>query len=170
MMYTSRVLCLLAGLGISACVSVRVVTVDVDTSHLAAYTSDYFLSVTIDADVIGAHLYPVQNFTPPRLLNMARELSPAVWRFGGTGEDYTIFTPSANAVQDSDTSVLNEKQWDMINGFSRAGWHLIYGLSALRMASGIQAMQKNFSTTRHVKDTRSAGNWETVLLHNLEAE
>lgn len=123
------------------CGGVKVAIVDLDTSHPVAQTSDHFLSVTIDAGVIGQHLDPVQNFTPPRLLNMARALSPAVWRLGGTSEDYVVFNHSTNAVglglrsgldRSRDTAVLTATQWDTINTFSRdAGWHLIYGLNAL---------------------------------------
>lgn len=62
----------------------------IETTTSIAQTDPQFLSLTIDAGDIR-HGWGNINFTAPRIQNMAKALTPAMLRVGGTSADYLIF-------------------------------------------------------------------------------
>ena len=141
--------------------SAHILPVELDTSSVAGTTSDYFLSFTIDAGAIKGHLELVRNFTSRRLLNMARELSPAVWRIGGTSQDYIVFNVSSKEATGINV-VMSTEQWDQINRFARdAGLHLIFGLSALiRQQNGRWEPSNALQLMEYTSKNGYAVSWE----------
>lgn len=124
--------------------------IQVDLEHVVNEVSDQFLSVTIDAGAIQTN-WEIINFTSPRVVNMAKALSPAMLRVGGTSEDFIIFTnttstkgvlditkncaearsPTCRMEQHSNFT-MNITQWDAVNEFvRRVGWDFIFGLNEL---------------------------------------
>ena len=65
--------------------------VEVNLDEALVVVSDHFLSVTLDAGGIHNH-WSIINLTSPRILNLAKGLSPATLRVGGTSQDFVIFT------------------------------------------------------------------------------
>ena len=70
----------------------RIVEVEVNLDEALVVVSNHFLSVTVDTAGMRNH-WSVINFTCPRILNLAKGLSPATLRVGGTSQDFVIFTP-----------------------------------------------------------------------------
>ena len=62
----------------------------VDTSKVLSKVDPRFLSVAIGTHVV-AERWNRFDFNHPRVLNMAKALSPAYFRLGGTSADLTIF-------------------------------------------------------------------------------
>lgn len=106
--------------------------------------------MTIDAGSIRNKEWETIDFTSTRMQNLARALTPAMLRVGGTAQDFLYFqdnvevqsttgdpefpdvtdTPSLQA-----NFTLTAKDWDTINSFvSSAGWEFIFGLNALTRA------------------------------------
>ncbi|KAJ8287064.1 hypothetical protein GJAV_G00046630 [Gymnothorax javanicus] len=54
--------------------------------------NDHFLSVAIDANLVTEEKY-MYLLASPKLRTLARALTPAFLRFGGTKQDFMIFTP-----------------------------------------------------------------------------
>ena len=118
-----------------SCASTTEVILSVDTSRMYAYTGDYFLSVAIGISFIR-HNRSGFDVSSPRFVNLAKHLSPAVFRMGGALEDYVVFNSSGGGSDrprpPKADSYLQEWQWDIINDFSnKVGWNLIFGLNAL---------------------------------------
>ena len=103
--------------------------------------SDQFLSVTIDSGAIGRKWNHV-DLKSRKVINMAKALSPAMLRIGGTAEDFVIFknSPEISTTTHSQSSVdkrmhhsnisLLASQLDAINQFTRkVGWEIIFGLN-----------------------------------------
>ena len=67
--------------------------VEVNLDNALVVVSDQFLSVTLDAGGIHNH-WRMINLTSPRILNLAKRLSPASLRVGGTSQDFVIFSPN----------------------------------------------------------------------------
>ena len=78
--------------------------VEVNLESPISVVSDKFLSVTIDAAGMINH-WNVINFTCPRILNLAKGISPATLRVGGTDQDSIIFT--SNGILENWESVIN---------------------------------------------------------------
>lgn len=108
--------------------------------------SDQFLSVTLDtAELTDPKWNP--DIFPPRVVNMAKALSPAMLRMGGTAQDYLIFdetryhsNPSTPPSVDSSlygkdfytTFYMSQEQWDAMNQFCQhVGWDFIFGLNVM---------------------------------------
>ena len=98
-----------------------------------------FVSFTMDAGAV-AHWWKMKSdFWQNELaIGLAKHLAPAVFRFGGTSEDYTLydFSQSSASAQcelplPSPThgcTKLNATQFDTIAGFARTvGWDFVYG-------------------------------------------
>jgi len=131
--------------------------VDLERSHFKV--SDRFLSVTIDSNAMRNHWGPV-NLSHPRLLSLAKGLSPATLRLGGTSQDYATFTwdvvpnePPAHPWRGNFS--FNRFDWDQLHGFvRRVGWDLLYGLNA---------NHKNWSTGRW-----DSSNAEKLLQYTMD--
>ena len=117
------------------------VAVSVDLGSAAFNVSPQYLSVTIDAGQIS-YDWRIINFTSPRVINMARALSPALLRIGGTSQDFVIFSEDSLHKPDNDNRkssgllrsnfTMNISEWTAINEFVRlVGWDIIFGLNVL---------------------------------------
>ena len=120
--------------------------VTVDLQHSVCDVSEQFLSVTIDAGSIRNKLWEKINFTSPRMQNLARALTPAMLRVGGTSQDYLYFQDNVEYTEVSEMTdmkfngkvavptnfTMTAGDWDAINKFvTLAGWEFIFGLNAL---------------------------------------
>ncbi len=126
-------------------------TINLDLTTVRDTVSEQFLSVTIDSCAIKYH-WDMINFTSVRTQNLAKALSPAMLRIGGTDEDFLLFKsgrkdkddppmddpvvgspPSYNCFPKVYTNfTLSEDQWDEVNSFvAQAGWEIIFGLNVL---------------------------------------
>ena len=68
----------------------------VDFTAPISVVDPQFLSVTLDAGDIRSNWSSI-NFTAPRIVNMAKALSPAMLRVGGTSADFLIFSEANNS-------------------------------------------------------------------------
>ena len=112
----------------------------VDLGSVAFNVSSQYLSVTIDAGQISQG-WRVIDFTSPRVVNLARGLSPALLRVGGTSQDFILFSSSsAKVVNGSSGSsepsrsnfTMNVSEWDAVNQFTeKVDWDFIFGLNVL---------------------------------------
>ncbi|KAG7476682.1 hypothetical protein MATL_G00085510 [Megalops atlanticus] len=65
---------------------------DVDLFRVLRRVNDRFLSVAIDASLVAEEKY-MYLLGSPKLRTLAKALTPAFLRFGGTKQDFMIFTP-----------------------------------------------------------------------------
>ncbi len=119
------------------------VNLEVDTSRPIHATDPRFLSFTIDtALLVGGKWWgetaqkevaPL-DFTQPRLKVLARALSPAVFRVGGTAADrlyYDFSNATSKSAPKGFDGVLTANRWDELYEFSTAaGLDLFFTLNA----------------------------------------
>ena len=86
-----------------------------------------FLSVCIDAyDLTNPQWSPA--VFPARAVNMAKALSPAMLRVGGTSGDHLVF----NNASLKGNAQMSPEQWDALNQFTvNVGWDFVFGLNVL---------------------------------------
>ncbi|KAJ8260915.1 hypothetical protein COCON_G00166380 [Conger conger] len=85
------------------------VSMHVDRIHRRV--SDHFLSVAIDASLVAEEKY-MYLLSSPKLRTLAKALSPAFLRFGGTKQDFMIFAPENDLLKPRDfpnTSPFHEE-------------------------------------------------------------
>eukprot|EP00064_Thunnus_orientalis_P023461 superscaffoldBa00008894_g23704 len=68
------------------------VNVSLDVSRIIRRVDPRFLSVTVDAS-LATHEKFMFLLSSPKLRTLARALTPAFLRFGGTQQDFMVFTP-----------------------------------------------------------------------------
>ncbi|KAG7321072.1 hypothetical protein KOW79_015487 [Hemibagrus wyckioides] len=68
--------------------------VDMDLSHVARRVDERFLSVTIDASLMAEEKF-MYLLGSPKLRTLAKALTPAFLRFGGTKQDFMKFKPQS---------------------------------------------------------------------------
>ncbi len=98
-----------------------------------------YLSLTIDTGSVQRGEWTKYNFTSPRMLNLARALSPAMLRVGGTSQDYLIFNKTQYMKKDptSTNFTMTTEDWDAMNEFTRlAEWNFIFGLNVFLRNNG----------------------------------
>ncbi|XP_055959221.1 heparanase-like [Patella vulgata] len=90
------------------------------------------------------HHWNNYSFTSPKLLTLARGLTPCIIRVGGTDADYVIFTRN-NTEQSSSKQnygdhynfTMSAGDWDKINIFANStGWDLIFDLNIAPRVNG----------------------------------
>ena len=94
---------------------------------------DQFLSVAIDSGIMMNH-WPHVNFTSERLFNLAKGLSPAFLRIGGTAGDFLIYDDSQGFQKPKNFSnfTITHQDLDKIHLLSsKAGWDVMFGLNVL---------------------------------------
>ncbi|XP_010875572.2 heparanase isoform X1 [Esox lucius] len=69
------------------------VILNVDLSGVFKRVNERFLSVAIDASIVAEEKF-IYLLTSPKLRTLARALTPAFLRFGGTTQDFMIFNPA----------------------------------------------------------------------------
>ncbi|MCI4386677.1 hypothetical protein PGIGA_G00065240 [Pangasianodon gigas] len=75
-------------------VVLKSVNVDMDLSHVARRVDERFLSVTIDASLMAEEKF-MYLLGSPKLRTLAKALTPAFLRFGGTKQDFMKFKPQS---------------------------------------------------------------------------
>ena len=102
--------------------------------HRPVFTvSEKFLSVAIDSGIMMHH-WPYVNFTSERFFNLAKGLSPAFLRIGGTAEDFLIYDDSQGLQKPKNFSnfTITHQDLDRIHLLSsKAGWDVMFGLNVL---------------------------------------
>ncbi|XP_026090616.1 heparanase-like [Carassius auratus] len=88
---------------------VQSVRVDLVLSHVARRVDERFLSVAIDASLIAEEKF-MNLLNSPKLRTLAKALTPAFLRFGGTKQDFMKFNPRGRSFQarDSSSAVLEK--------------------------------------------------------------
>ena len=107
------------------------VTITLDRSVFTV--SEKFLSVAIDSGIM-MHDWPYVNFTSERFFNLAKGLSPAFLRIGGTAEDFLIYDDSQGLQKPKNFSnfTITHQDLDKIHLLSsKAGWDVMFGLNVL---------------------------------------
>jgi heparanase 1 len=103
--------------------------------------SDRFVSWTMDATLTGRWSTERDGFWyNPITRNLAKQLSPAFFRFGGTQADYTEydFPTAAGVVQlpqmppINNTETLNSSHFDAMVSFTEeVGWDFVFGVNSV---------------------------------------
>ncbi|KAK6174621.1 hypothetical protein SNE40_017861 [Patella caerulea] len=96
----------------------------------------------MDSGAIQNHWHNL-SFTSPKLLTLARALTPCIIRVGGTDADYVVFTrnntkhPSYRKNVNVNNFYMSASDWDRINMFANnTGWDLIFDLSIAPRING----------------------------------
>ena len=107
--------------------------VSINLNHSLFTVSEKFLSVAIDSSIMKNHWHKV-NFTSDKFFTLARALSPALLRIGGTEEDFLIYDDS-NGLQkfkNYTNFTITHQDLDKIHLLSsKAGWDVMFGLNVL---------------------------------------
>ncbi|KAF5903707.1 helicase POLQ-like, partial [Clarias magur] len=74
--------------------SAKLVDVDMDLSRVDRRVDERFLSVTLDASLVAEEKF-MYLLGSPKLRTLAKALTPAFLRFGGTKQDFMKFTPQS---------------------------------------------------------------------------
>ena len=109
------------------------VNIDIDLNSSINEVDEDYLSVTIDSQSIHDKWSDI-DFNAAKVINMAKALSPAYVRVGGTPGDFLIFRRNAsNQVTEMFANfTMTPEQWDELNVFvNKAEWKLIFGLNNL---------------------------------------
>ena len=111
------------------------VSINLDRSVFTV--SEKFLSVAIDSGIM-LHHWPHVNFTSERLFNLAKGLSPAFLRVGGTNEDFLIYDEGLQNPKNLSNFTITHQDLDKIHLLSyKAGWDVMFGLNVfLRKQDG----------------------------------
>lgn len=107
--------------------------VSINLNRSVFTVSEKFLSVAIDSGIMMHH-WPHVNFTSERFFNLARGLSPAFLRIGGTAEDFVIYDDSQGFQKHKNFSnfTITHRDLDKIHLLSsKAGWDVMFGLNVL---------------------------------------
>ncbi|XP_029333908.1 heparanase isoform X2 [Mus caroli] len=112
-----------------------VVDLEFYTKRPLQSVSPSFLSITIDASLATDPRF-LTFLGSPRLRALARGLSPAYLRFGGTKTDFLIFDPDKEPTSEEKSywksQVNHGSSVDMLYSFAKcSGLDLIFGLNAL---------------------------------------
>lgn len=109
-------------------------TVSINLNQSIFTVSEKFLSVTLDAGVMRNHWEKV-NFTSEKFFTLARGLSPAFLRVGGTSEDFLIYDDSQLGSQKfknfTNFTITHEDLVKIHLLASKAGWDVMFGLNVL---------------------------------------
>ena len=152
--------------------------VQIELNQAYFLVSEQFLSVTIDAGAIRNHWSGI-NLTSPPIINMAKALSPAMLRIGGTAQDYLLFSllnkdqsdlyqNKENYMTQNDTLISNyimtSRDWDLVNDFARdVGWDVIFGLNVFLRRNGSEKLWDATNAKDLIKYTDIKGykvSWE----------
>jgi len=107
--------------------------VSINLNHSLFTVSEKFLSVAIDSSIMKNHWHKV-NFTSEKFFTLARALSPAFLRIGGTEEDFLIYDDSKGLQKFKNYTnfTITHQDLDKIHLLSsKAGWDVMFGLNVL---------------------------------------
>ena len=101
-------------------------TLGVNMDQEVFRVSEQYLSICLDSHLLTDPNWTIDSF-PARAVNMAKALSPAMLRVGGTQGDQLVF----NKMEEAEHQ-LSPSQWDALNEFTKkVGWDFIFGLNIL---------------------------------------
>nr|XP_040026214.1 heparanase-like isoform X1 [Gasterosteus aculeatus aculeatus] len=92
--------------------------VEVDPSAVVRRVDPRFLSVTIDASLASEEKF-VSLLSSTKIRTLAKALTPSFLRFGGTRQDFMVFSPQ-KVQQDLGSSAGSSARW-LFNGSSAEG-------------------------------------------------
>ena len=95
--------------------------------------SERFLSVAIDSNVMKDH-WQFVNLTSAKFFTLAKGLSPAFLRIGGTNADFVIYDDSLDfqKFKNHTNFTITHEDLDIIHMLaSKAGWNVLFGLNVL---------------------------------------
>ncbi|XP_028408054.1 heparanase-like [Dendronephthya gigantea] len=122
-LYSSCVLAMLAGIVLR--VKSETMVVNLSTDNVVRTTSDRFLSITLGSTIVRNGWRTLKDSR--KLLSLARGLSPAYFRIGGTVQDYLYWDKDGE-----DDNCYNAAQLERLYQFAQnARLDLIFGLSPL---------------------------------------
>eukprot|EP01084_Bolivina_argentea_P159437 277674_1 len=108
-------------------------TFNIQTDTSGPELIDEFLSVTIDAQLVGQWNLNKFNFSSTLVNTLAKGLSPSYFRFGGSSQDEIVYNTNNNiSLLSNDTTkyTLNMSQFSTIAHFAkRNNWKFIFGLN-----------------------------------------
>ena len=141
--------------------STTVLEVSINLKDPRGKTSDYFLSVTLDAGLLSKH-WKGFDFSNKGVQNMARSLSPAYLRIGGTAEDFLTFNPGSGSLNWREETEFTAYDWDTVNEFAKTvNWDVIFGLNVLTRKSGQPWNPSNaLELIRYTADRGYRVSWE----------
>lgn len=131
------------------------VVVKLSTQRLLRTTSERFLSVTLG---VSAHRYGWRTLkTIPKMVSLARELTPAHLRVGGTTQDFLHWNESGK-----DLNCFNATQLKRLHTFARsAELDVIFGVPALpRKGDGSWDPTNALELFKYVEEKGYEMNWE----------
>ncbi|KAJ8339112.1 hypothetical protein SKAU_G00358980 [Synaphobranchus kaupii] len=103
-MFGYLIFALFQGLSLGAYADVKEdysVFVSMHVDRVYRRVNDHFLSVAIDASLVAEEKY-MYLLSSPKLRTLAKALSPAYLRFGGTKQDFMIFAPENDLFKSRD--------------------------------------------------------------------
>jgi len=112
--------------------------VEVNWDVIVNQVGSNYLSVSIDtAQLVGSKFWSTPhspfNFSRPRLINMAKALSPALLRVGGTTGDevyYDLSDPPLSDPPGNYSYIMTKAEYDNLNQFvAEIGYELVFGLN-----------------------------------------
>ena len=132
--------------------SPSLVVVKVITEHAVRTTSDKFLSITLDHGWLS-----LASTDFPKIVNLARELSPAYMRVGGTVQDHLHWNKTGK-----EKNCFNETQLGRLHDLAQdAELDLIFGLAALpRGKNGAWDPQNAIQFLDYVEENGYIMRWE----------
>ena len=138
-------------------------TVSINLNQSVFTVSKKFLSVAITVGLIREH-WPHISFTSEKFLTLAKGLSPAFLRVGGTAEDFLIYDDSTglNKYKNFTNFTITHKDLDKIHLLSsKANWDVLFGLNVLlRQKDGSWNASNPKQIMQYVADSGYHFGWE----------
>lgn len=138
-------------------------TVSINLNQSVFTVSKKFLSVAITVGLIREH-WPHISFTSEKFLTLAKGLSPAFLRVGGTTEDFLIYDDSTgfNKFKNFTNFTITHKDFDKIHLLSsKANWDVLFGLNVLlRQKDGSWNASNPKQIMQYVADNGYHFGWE----------
>ncbi|KAK6174495.1 hypothetical protein SNE40_017760 [Patella caerulea] len=118
--------------------NVSCITINIESAPAVRNISSKFVGVCVDSVTIR-YRWGNMNFTSPKLLTLAKGISPSYLRIGGTPCNYVIFNKTQHTSQlASDTNfTMTVADWDNLNHFvMNVGWDLIFDFNVFLRKNG----------------------------------
>ncbi|KAM7447741.1 hypothetical protein ABFA07_004084 [Porites harrisoni] len=138
-------------------------TVSINLNQSVFTVSKKFLSVAITVSLIREH-WPHISFTSEKFFTLAKGLSPAFLRVGGTAEDFLIYDDSTglNKYKNFTNFTITHNDLDKIHLLSsKANWDVLFGLNVLlRQKDGSWNASNPKQIMQYVADSGYHFGWE----------
>ncbi|XP_058962394.2 heparanase isoform X1 [Pocillopora verrucosa] len=145
--------------------------VSINLDRAVFTVNEKFLSVAIDSGILRHHWSPYVNFTSEKLYTLAKGLSPAFLRVGGTSEDFLIYDDSKDfqTFQNFSNFTISHADLDKIHLLSsKADWDVMFGLNVfLRGKDGSWNASNAKEIMQYVADHGYHFGWELGNEPNL---